>query len=193
MEVAVIICASVTKAAVFWLCVTQPSFPPLPIPSLMEAKLQLSSGFLCVCLLISAPLSSFHHYNHYFSWHEEAVCQDCFSLSFSMYLSMYLFTCLSISLSVFLVSLPVCFLVYQSCSLSLFSPIPISFVPHHKHAHAAVRFGQLGWFVGWYLVLSLMLKSDKHGNILMCSTRLLQLATFKIPPVRSGHITHLEI
>lgn len=111
------------KSRLFWLCVTQPSFPPSPL-SLMEAKPRFSSGLLCVCLLISAPLFPFQHYNHYFSWHREAVLVCCFSLSFSMYLSMYLFICLSISpcprLSIFLVCL---FFV-----LSIFLSVPFLFL-----------------------------------------------------------------
>lgn len=165
----------------------------------MEAKLQLSSGFLCVFLHIkSAPLSSTQHYNQYFSWHGKAVLVCCFSVIFyvSIYVCIYLSVNISFSLSIYF-SCPSLCLVFGPSILLSFSPIPFYFVPLHKHTdthkhtqNTAVRFRQLGWFVAGYLVLSLMLKSDKPGDILTCSTG--QLVTLQIPPASNRNIAYLE-
>lgn len=95
IEVAVIICASVAKNAIFWLCITQPSFPSLPIPSHMEAKLQLSSGLLCACLLISAFLFSALQSLFLLTW-SSSPCVLLLCHFLCIYLCIYVCICLSI-------------------------------------------------------------------------------------------------
>lgn len=137
------ICTCVAKAAVFWLYVTQPSFPSLPTPSLRDVKQQLGSGLLCVGVLISAPLSpSFQLGTHYFSWHREAGLARRSPLPFSMYPSMYLSIYLSVN--IFFVSsfLSVSLSGLWSINLALcpFSRLFCSFLSLIKNTYAAGRF-----------------------------------------------------
>ena len=110
------------KSRLFWLCATQPSFPPLPIPSLMEAKLQFSSGFLCVCRLISAPLFPFST-TIIISPDTEKQPWCAASLCPCIYLCIYLSVCQYLPVSVCLFFLSVCFFV-----LSIFLSVPFLFL-----------------------------------------------------------------
>lgn len=163
--------------------------PPSPTPaSLMEAKLELSAGFLCVCLLISAPLSSFQYYNHFLDIEKQSLCAVTVCHSICIYLSLFM----SVNISLWL-SLSFRFLLYQSCSISTFSLAPTSFVLHPKHPHNTQQSGlgytcglsRCSWFWAWC-------SSQKKTETWMCSNRLLQLLHVQTPPFSSRHTAELE-
>lgn len=103
---------------------------------------------------------------------KQSLCAASLCHFLCIYLCIYLSVCQFLSVSIFLACLCVWFLVYQSYSLSLSSPIHFIlslcpyFAPHDKHTtqYTAVRVEQLGSFVVVLLALSLMIKSDKHGD-----------------------------
>lgn len=155
-------------ASVFWLCVSQPSFPPLPIPWKLNCSLVQGSFVSVFLFLPSLPFLPLFSIAIIIYPDMEKQSLHSASLPFSMYLFMHLCVCVFGSVClVFPLSIP--FFSYFLFLLSVITNI-----------NTAGGFGQLGCFVVWYSVLSLMLKSQKHGDILMCSTALVETSLWNL-------------
>lgn len=159
----------------------QASSYPLPIPSLIAAKLLFCYGFLCVCRLISVLFSSFQLQSLFILTQRSSPCVLLPAVIFhvSIYVSIYQFVNVSLYRAARLILLP--FSGFWSINLALCPLFPLfQFAVSEKtHTKACIarKFKQLGLFVSWCLCWVWCRLSGKCVDILMCSFWLLELVT----------------